>query len=326
MSFTHAPRVAVLSAAILASLTGSVSPGSAAPSVPAYTGSSFETVWSQVASDPYVDLPEVEVTLGSFYGFLVDHLLVASKRTLADKRDLLPYFDKVLHPNGICFAGEWVITEANPYSGYFKAGSRGLIVARVSAALSETKHGQLRAWGFAGKIFPTEDPGQVVKTANFFTIENLGGTLHDFLDAENTNDILAVAPTPNLVKYGAVAGAVTADFNLADPQLDPTLIAHRQLYPISELGETNAAAVKTPRWMMITGAPETPRVQADDFRDELRVANFLPGTLRFDIFVSDVGTRLGPRVWTKIGYIELDEDAVSESCDHRLHFTHPKYK
>jgi hypothetical protein len=322
MPITSPTRVLALSAAVL--LFSRAAP--AAPAASAYAGSSFDQVWNQVASDPYADLPQVEVSLAHFYGFLVDHLLESSKRTIADKRDLLPYFDKVLHPNGICFAGEWVITEANPYSGYFKQGSRGLIVARASAALSETKHGELRAWGFAGKIFPTEDPAKVVKTANFFTIENLGGTLHDFLDAENTNDIINVAATPVLVKNAGVAAAVTTDFNLADPQLDPTLIAVRQLYPISELGESDPAKVKTPRWMRIMGSPETPRVVADDFRDELRVGNFLPGTLRFDIAVSDVGSRLGPRVWTTIGYIELDEDALTASCDHRLHFSHPKTK
>ena len=292
----------------------------------AYEGSSFDQVWDQVASDPYPALPHYTVTLGSFYGFLVDHLLAASRRTLADHRDLLPYFQKLLHPNGICLAGEWVITEDNPYSGYFRRGSRGLIVARASTALTETERGDLRAFGFAGKIFPTLDPARVVKTANFFTIENLGGTRRDyFLDAENTNDILGVAATINVARYSGVGAAVITDFNLADPQLDPTLIAVRQLYPISELGETDPDAVRTPTWMMITGAPEVPRVLADDFRDELRLANY-PGGLRFDIYVSDVGTRSGPKAWQRIGHIQVSADAVSASCDHRLHFSHPRFK
>ena len=292
----------------------------------AYQGSSFDQVWDQVVSDPYPELPHDTVTTASFFGFFVDHLLEASKRTLADHRDLLPYFRKLLHPNGICLAGEWVITEANPYSGYFRPGSRGLIVVRASTALSNTERGQYRAFGFAGKIFPTLDPAQVVQTANFFTIENLGGTLRDyFLDAENTNDIIQVATTPTLVANAAVAAAVTTDFGKADPQPDSSLIAIRQLYPISELGASDPAAVRTPTWLMITGAPEVPRTLATDFRDELRVANY-PGGLRFDISVSDQGTRQGPKVWTRIGYIQVDDDAVSASCDHRLHFSHPKFK
>ncbi len=319
-------RLAAAAAAFLFTLALSLAASTRAAHAQAYQGSSFDEVWQQVASDPYADLPHDTVTLASFYGFLVDHLLAASRRTLADHRDLLPYFRKLVHPNGICFAGEWVITEPNPYSGYFRAGSRGLIVARASTALSETRRGQYRAFGFAGKIFPTLDPGQVVQTANFFTIENLGGTLRDyFLDAESTNDILGVNATPAVVQYSGVGGAVIADFNLADPQLDPTLVAVRQLYPISEIGEADASAVRTPQWLMITGAPEVPRVLADDFRDELRLANY-PGGLRFDILVSDQGTRVGPKVWTRIGYIEVDEDAVSQSCDHRLHFSHPRFK
>jgi hypothetical protein len=292
----------------------------------AYVGSSFDQVWDQVASDPYAELPHAKVTLASFYGFLVDHLLAASRRTLADHRDLLPYFQKLLHPNGICFAGEWQITEANPYTGYFRPGSRGLIVVRASTALTETERGQYRAFGFAGKIFPTLDPDRVVKTANFFTIENLGGTLRDyFLDAENTNDIINVAPTPVVVANAGVAAAVTADFNLADPHFDPTLVALRQLYPIAELGERDPSAARAPTWMMITGSADVPRYLADDFRDELRVANY-PGGLRFDILVSDQGTRVGPKVWTRIGTITLAEDALSASCDHRLHFTHPRMR
>ena len=316
-------RCGVALAAFLFSL-GLLAPRTA--SAQAYSGSSFDQVWDQVASDPYADLPHAKVTLASFYGFLVDHLLAASRRTLADHRDLLPYFQKLLHPNGICFAGEWVITEANPYSGYFRPGSHALIVARASTALSETERGQYRAFGFAGKLFPTLDPSRVVKTANFFTIENLGGTLRDyFLDAQNTNDIINIAPTPVVAANAGVAAAVAADFNLADPQLDPTLVAFRQLYPIAELGEPDASTVRSPTWMMITGADDVPRVLADDFRDELRVANY-PGGLRFDILVADQGTRLGPKAWTRIGYIQLDEDALTASCDHRLHFSHPKIK
>src|SRR5262249_563615 len=36
----------------------------------AYNGSTFSSVWAQVASDPYSSLPHDRVTFGSFYGFL----------------------------------------------------------------------------------------------------------------------------------------------------------------------------------------------------------------------------------------------------------------
>src|SRR5262249_51413507 len=151
----------------------------------------------QVASDPYATLPHQAVTLESMFGFLDDKILDASKRTLSDRSDLLPRFRKLVHPNGICFAGVWTITEETPYTGYFRKGSQGLFVGRASTALTATEQGSFRAFGFAGKIFPTMDPDAVTPTANFFTIEDLGGTLRDhYLDAHNTNDILFISLTP----------------------------------------------------------------------------------------------------------------------------------
>jgi len=318
----------IVMSTVLVTTFASLSPSGHAADPPAYTGSVFSQVWSQVASDPYASLPETEVTLGSFFGWFTDHLLAASRRTLSDRRDLLPWFRKLLHPSGICFAGTWSITEASEYTGYFRQGSEGLIIVRASTALSATKRGEYRAFGFAGKLFPTSqwfDP-QPLPTANFFAIEDLGGSLGDyFLDAENTNDILRVTPTPAAVANGAIGAVAAKDFAIADGAIDPTLVAVRQLYPIAELGEADPAQAKAPRWMMITGSDDVPRVVADDFRDELRVAHY-PGGLRFDIYVSDWGTRLGPRLWHKIGVIELFEDAVSDSCDHRLHFSHPRYR
>ncbi len=322
--------VVVVPAVLLALLVapGARGPGTAAAAAArtSYQGSTFEEVWDQVASDPYDELPRYRVTLGSFFGFLTDHLLAASRRTLADKRDLLPYFRKLLHPNGICLAGLWEITEDNPYTGYFRPGSTALVIARASVALSETRRGELRAFGFAAKLFPTLDGDERVATANFFTIENLGGTLRDFfVDAENTNDIVVINPTTVLVQYSGVAATALTDFAIADETLDPTQPTIRQVYPVSELGEPYAEAVYTPKWIMITGDPEVERVTADDFRDELRVSRY-PGGLRFQILVANEGSRLGSKEWQRIGHIDFYEDAVSESCDHRLHFTHPPYR
>jgi hypothetical protein len=74
--------------------------------------------------------------------------------------------------------------------------------------------------------------------------------------------------------------------------------------------------------MAIVGSADVSRVDADDFRDELRLANY-PDGLRFDVWVADRGTRDGAKDWHRIGVIEITDDAVSASCDHRLHFAHP---
>jgi hypothetical protein len=64
-------------------------------------------------------------------------------------------------------------------------------------------------------------------------------------------------------------------------------------------------------------------VDEDDFRDELNLANY-PQGLRFSISVASKGSRFGGKEWQKIGYIEVQETVASESCDHRLHFAHPR--
>lgn len=293
---------------------------------PAYAGSSFTEVWNQVSSDPYAELPHDAVTLSSFFGFLENKLLEASRRTLSDRSDLLPRFRKLLHPNGVCLAGTWNITAPTPWSGYFRQGSHALFIARASTALTATRRGQFRAFGFAGKLFPTTDADAVVPTANFITIEDLGGTLRDhFLDARNTNDIIHISLTPETFLNTPVGAAVAEAFATADQTFDITQTLIRQLYPIAEAGERDPSRVAAPRWLLITGADDVPRVDADDFRDELRVANY-PGGLRFDIWATDEGTRLGDKDWHRIGYIAFVADAVSDSCDHRLHFHHPPFR
>jgi hypothetical protein len=291
-----------------------------------YAGSSFNDVWRQVASDPYGTLPHDAVTLSSFFDWFENKILAASRRTLSDRSDLLPWFRKLVHPNGICLAGTWNISAPTPYTGYFRQGSRALFIARASTALTATRRGEYRAFGFAGKLFPTTDPDAAVPTANFFTIEDLGGTLRPhFLDAENTNDIIRISLTPETFLNTPVGVAVANAFATADRTFDITQTLIRQLYPIAEAGEPDPAQARAPRWLKITGADDVARVDASDFRDELRLANY-PGGLRFDIWVADEGTRLGDKAWQRIGVIVFTEDALSESCDHRLHFSHPPFR
>ena len=184
----------------------------------------------------------------------------------------------------------------------------------------------VRTSRFAGKLFPTTHPYQVVPTANFFTVEDLGGTLRsNFLDALNTNDIINISLTTTSFLSTPIGLAVARAFTAADKALDVSQTLIRQLYPIAQAGEADPSRAVAPQWMLITGADDVPRVDAVDFRDELRVANY-PDGLRFDIWVADEGTRRGDKDWHRIGYIEILDDAVSDSCDHRLHFSHPSFR
>ena len=290
-----------------------------------YQGSVYSDVWSQVASDPYAALPQDEVKVSRFFSGLKDLLLENSKRTLSDESDTLPRFDKLLHPNGICIKGSWNITQDNPYTGAFRTGTKSMIIVRASTALSNTKSNQNRAFGIAGKIFPTEDASDIrpLKTANFFTIENLGGTRKKhFLDSVNTNDIILVSPSLTAFLNSLEGLAVVRDFPLAEgSNLQTALI--RELYPISELGLAEGQKAITPIWMKIEGAADIPRVEESDFRDELNLDHY-PQGLRFDISVASKGSRFGSKEWQKIGFIDVEETVVSDSCDHRLHFSHPR--
>lgn len=291
-----------------------------------YQGSRFDDVWAQVASDPYAQLPHETVSVSKMFTGWVNHMLADSKRTLADGRDLLPRFDKLLHPNGMCLKGVWRITEPTPYTGQFATGSQSLFIGRASTALTETRAGHYRAFGLAGKLFPTMDPTERVQTANFFTIEDLGGTLTDhFLDAGNTNDIIHITVRLSSVFNGVLALVVANAFMQADQTFDVTQTLIRQLYPISTIGLGSPASARTPTWMMITGAADVPRVDEVDFRDELRMSNY-PGGLAFEIWLADRGTRLGEKAWKRAGRIDITATVASDSCDHRLHFRHPRHR
>jgi len=281
-----------------------------------YTGSRFNDVWLQVRSDPYEKLPMTKVSYGSL---LKGRIQKAAKRTISSREDLLSHFDKLAHPNGVCFKGVWNISEENPYGGYFKQESEGLILVRASVAMSETKKGSYRAFGFAGKLFSTLDDEEIVETANFFTINDLGGTK----DEHFTDVTLSNAP-PTTFNWSIVgsffyAMKLLSAFKAADS--DPNV---RQVYEISELGEEDPSTVRTPRWMAIR-AQEKQTVDQADFRDELSLDN-RDENLIFDILVADREDSDASKNWKAIGTIELDESVASESCDHRLHFHHPKWK
>ncbi|SMF77407.1 hypothetical protein [Pseudobacteriovorax antillogorgiicola] len=291
----------------------------------AYQGSRFQDVWEQVTSDPYDGLPQYQVTFKSLFDGFRNLLLESSERTIDNQSDVLPYFNKLLHPNGVCLKGTWNITAETDYTGYFAKGSEGLIIARASTALSNTKTGTNRAFGLAGKIYPTTDEGHLerLKTANFFTIEDLGGKRgRYFLDAENTNDIIKISPSLTAFLNGLVGATAGLAFAEADDSNILTALI-RELYPIGELGLAEGQESKSPIWMRVVGNETMPRIDAGDFRDELNIGNY-PGGLIMDIEVASDGKRLGKKKWQKIGYIRFDDSAVSSSCDHRLHFAHPK--
>ncbi len=285
-----------------------------------YEGSTYSEVWSQVESDTYKVLPKNKISVASLFGFLKNKIKRAAKRTLSDRSDILPQFRKLAHPNGICLTGTWEITEENPYGGYFKKGSEALIVARASTALSGTTQGRNRGFGLAGKIFPTNNPlhEEKLETANFFLVDDLGGTKAPHYTGVEMTNAPETSVTTAVLAHAIYAAKLALTFGMADA--NPNI---RQVYEISHLGEANPESIRTPEFMKI-GAQKGQTVDRKDFRDELRIENY-SGELLMDISVSN-GETNGKKNWKKIGVVRFTESAASNSCDHRLHFHHPKWK
>jgi len=281
------------------------------------TKNQFQAIWDIVKSNPYKELPQNRVSFTKLFTWKKNIILEDAKRTLKERADILPPFEKLAHPNGICLKGIWQIDQPNPFSGYFKQGSRALIIARASSAMSNTKQGEIRAFGLAGKLFPTTNPLQINNkpSANFFVIDDLGGTkAQNFTDVSLTNTP-PISTNIEVLKHIAYGLKVTSAFEKADK--NPT---KRQLYEISELGEKGE--IKTPRWIKIRAKKQI-NSSNKDFRDELKIDG--SKKLIFTIEVADK-KRENKKIWQEIGTLSFDESVTSYSCDQQLHFHHPKWK
>lgn len=277
---------------------------------------SFQDVWNEVKKDPYTILPQNKVSYFKLSSHGKDIMLENSKRTLSEHADIIAPFEKLAHPNGVCLKGVWEIYYDSPYSGYFKKGSKALIIARASSAMSNTHRGETRAFGLAGKIFPTLNEHEVSKehTANFFLIDDLGGTdAAHFTDVALSNDP-AVTATFEVLKHLVYGLKVAKTFADADKNS-----GIRQVYEISYLGEDKNADIITPKWMKVE-AQKGQTVDKKDFRDELTLVS--GEKLIFDIFVSSESKE----AWKNIGTITFDTSVVSQSCDRQLHFHHPLWR
>src|SRR5207237_1366288 len=177
--------------------------------VRAYAGSRFSQVRDALYANPYQQvwgadgeppLPRYQVTLAGVVRGILPFgrpyvFRRAAERVIDSRADLhsgaaRKGFRRLLHPNRICLAGAWRITEAADYSGYFRQGSEALVIARYSTCCSETRRGRMRSLSMVAKLFPTTDPAhaQPLRTANFITQQNIGGEHTNYInDAELRN-------------------------------------------------------------------------------------------------------------------------------------------
>jgi len=280
----------------------------------------FQAVWNEVVSDSLTTLPQDTVSYSKLFDGVIDLISKNAERTLHNQEDIIEPFNKLAHPNGVCLSGIWKIDTQNPYSGQFKNGSESLVIARASTAMSETKRGETRAFGMAVKLFGTTDKEEILSnsTANFFVIDDLGGTdAQYYTDVALTNEP-AVSITGSVVSYILYAAKVASAFRDADENS-----GIRQLYELSYLGESNSSTIITPKWIKIEAEQNQTTFGVADFRDEFKLSN--GENLVFNISVANEEIK-SIKQWQKIGTITFDNSVISTTCDHRLHFHHPLWR
>lgn len=306
----------------------------------------YQKVWGGKGEPPF---ERFKVTnFNAFRGFLPFgkpwQLFTAAKRTLSSHADLRwgengQGFLRILHPNGICLLGTWEITAETPYTGYFRKGSRGLLIARYSTCCTETRRGNTRSLAMVGRVYPTLDPHHPdrLPTANFITQENIGGQ-----ESNSINEaVLRNAPDTTPIKRGLglpIFLATGLALNLAEKQ--PTI---RQVYQIAELGKPPSEPTRAPEFMQFVVPKEQPVIPGNDldFRDEIMAQIYDPGDpapkrkLVFNIETSDTGKTKGNLAtkeyreitnWRAIGTMTFTEAVASFNGDRVIHFNHPPWR
>ncbi|MBV9581131.1 MAG: hypothetical protein JO057_21325 [Chloroflexi bacterium] len=321
----------------------------------AYVGSRFSEVHEAVFSHPYPGIwdgsgrmPIYDVTLLKLLRGILsprgDYLFRQATARAVDSRADLRWgpdskgFRRLLHPNGICLSGVWEITQPTSYSGYFKSGSKALVIARYSTCCRETRRGHLRSFGLVGKLFPTTEPEHELPlpTASFITQQDIGGDRTEYV-----NDVeLLSAPNTSSWRRGfdiSILMLTGAVFSKVDSK--PTI---RQLYDIAELGKPSGEPTRAPAVMRLLMTPGQPRIGGDDldFRDEIMSQIFDRGDRRpkrqiiFSVEVTDHVKTFGPDAfqrrifenWRRIGTLTLDHAVASYNGDFVLHFHHPTWR
>ena len=301
--------------------------------VTAYEGSRFRDIRAAIFGEPYMERPvyRVDVQLfGPAGGDSDNALRIAARRTLTQADDLFdfPHGQKLLQANGICFTGEWIIQPESPYTGLFAASTHVKSIARGSVLFSHTTRDRRRTFGLAIKLFPAQDPDKPVKTVNLFVMEAFGGeTRAHVVDALLDND----PDLGRLPKFSTLREVLRLrkDLKIADEESSGgrSDLTFRPITHAAEVGLTPGTAKHAPHWMRLRIAADTPRIDAEDFRDELSVKRYPHGAIVYQLEVADRGNGKKTKArWQALGHLRLYESVTSHACDARLHFAHPRLR
>jgi len=306
--------------------------GAGAAAGEAAAGSRFAVVYEAVFADAYPGgLPQHAVSRAAFgpAGDVPENRLrAAARRTLRSRADLLdfPQGRKLLQPNGICFRGEWRMAPDSPYTGLLGPGTRLPALARVSVSLGETRRDARRSAGMGIKIFPSRDPQARVRTRNLLMLDSIAGRRRPhLLDAVMDNEP-PLGGLPSLGKL-ALALRIRADLLAADRAAGAAQPDYGYR-PVDHLADPLAGGDRrkvAPRWLRLRAEASAPRVDAADFREELRLAHYPGGRLTWQVEAADpTGGGKSDARWRRIGRFVATESVVSPGCDGRLHFPHPR--
>lgn len=243
---------------------------------------------------------------------ILDLLKIRATKTLTEKNDYYPSFDKLLHSNGICLSGVWKITENSTLTGVFKPGTQLPLIARASTTLSGVNKNEKRGFSLAIKIFPTSSKSKKVETLNAFFIDVLAGTeLNSIFDAAPTNQ-----PQLGFSLDLPLGAHVTKTFFAAD--------SNPLFRPIDHLFYEPGVQTHSKKWISLVPQKTNPQNQIMDFRDEF-LDTLNEGSIVYDVVLNDQITKLfNIPSWKKFGEIHFTKAAVTYGCDKRLHFPHPK--
>jgi len=321
----------------------------------AYRGSRYADVRKAIYANPYRGgtsgqqpgpLPMFKSTIrNAWRGMLFgeNKFRQASARAVDSRADLRWGTDgkgwrRIIAPNGICVLGNWEITEDNPYTGYYRKGSRGLTIGRFSSDGNETRRGQRRSISLGMKIYPTMDPEHPTPLipASVIVQEDLGGMRTDYVnDAELVN-----APSVHAYRRG-IYFLIMLRAGPIFQQLDKVGDS-RQLHEVAELGKPAGDPANCPEHMLLKMTPGQRKIEGRhlDFREEIYSHIFKPGdaqptgVMEFDISVSSYGRKSGvqglSRVtvtdWQRIGKLRFTEAVASYNSDHVVQFHHPGWR
>ena len=259
-----------------------------------------------------------------------------ARRTHNDRFDIRPKSRKWFHPAGSCAPIEWVIDTSGTDWKSHTSGRKptGLLangrvngIIRLSSGSKDTKKGQKRLFGFAIKLWPTQDPAEPVPTVNIFTLDSysFGGSNRDSFFWENDGQSVTFS---NVIKVEGPLKLAMKAFGYADSPAN-----ERPLYPfamVNAKGSPVESPVSIYRMEFVpnfpkkdnSNVPEDFRTELADYREDIKFDIYM-AACKQETVVSGETQCTGGFERYRLGYFKVvGKPLMTDACDLRLHFAH----